>query len=80
MEDVDWIRLAQDRGRRRAVANTVKNHRVLASRSWLVRGKVNIVRYTSKNSYPLVQNLTVIQLIMKLTTFYEWEESAMCSQ
>jgi hypothetical protein len=33
---VEWIQLAQHRGRRRAVVNAVMNLRVLASRSWLV--------------------------------------------
>jgi hypothetical protein len=32
-ESVDWIQLAQDRGRWRAVVNTVMNLRVLAPRS-----------------------------------------------
>jgi hypothetical protein len=31
--DVDWIRLAQDRGRWRAVVSAVMNRRVLAPRS-----------------------------------------------
>jgi hypothetical protein len=33
---VDWIQLAQDRNRWRAVVNTVMNPRVLAPRSYLV--------------------------------------------
>jgi hypothetical protein len=33
---VEWIQLAQHRGRRRAVVSAVMNLRVLASRSWLV--------------------------------------------
>jgi hypothetical protein len=33
---VDWIRLAQDRDRRRAVVSAVMNLRVLAPRSWLL--------------------------------------------
>jgi hypothetical protein len=33
---VDWIRLAQDRDRQRAVVSAVMNLRVLAPRSWLV--------------------------------------------
>jgi hypothetical protein len=33
---VEWIHLAQDRDRWRAVTNTVMNLRVLAPRSWLV--------------------------------------------
>jgi hypothetical protein len=32
---VDWIRLAQDTGRWRAVVNAAMNLRVLAPRSWL---------------------------------------------
>jgi hypothetical protein len=33
---MDWIRLAQDRDRRRTVVNAVMNLRVLVPRSWLV--------------------------------------------
>jgi hypothetical protein len=33
---VEWIKLAQHRGRWRALVNTVVNMRVLAPRSWLV--------------------------------------------
>jgi hypothetical protein len=33
---VEWIFLAQDRDRRRAVVNTVMNLRVLAPRIWLL--------------------------------------------
>jgi hypothetical protein len=33
LEIVDWIQLAQDRDRRRAVVNTLMNLRVLAPRS-----------------------------------------------
>jgi hypothetical protein len=33
LEGVDWIRLAQDRGRWQAVVSVVMNLRVLASRS-----------------------------------------------
>jgi hypothetical protein len=33
LEGVDWIRLAQDRGRWRAVVSAVMNLRVLAPRS-----------------------------------------------
>jgi hypothetical protein len=33
---VEWIQLAQDRGRLRTLVNTVMNLRVLAPRSWLV--------------------------------------------
>jgi hypothetical protein len=33
---VEWIKLAQDRGRWRAVVNTVMDLRVLAPRSYLV--------------------------------------------
>jgi hypothetical protein len=33
-EDVKWVKLAQDRGRSRAVVNGVMNRRVLAPRSW----------------------------------------------
>jgi hypothetical protein len=33
LRSVDWIRLAQDRDRRRAVVSTVMNLRVLAPRS-----------------------------------------------
>jgi hypothetical protein len=36
---VDWIRLAQDRDRWRAVVSAVMNLGVLAPRSWLVRHK-----------------------------------------
>jgi hypothetical protein len=33
LEDVDWIRLAQDKDQWRAVVSLVMNHRVLAPRS-----------------------------------------------
>jgi hypothetical protein len=33
---VDWIRLAQDRERRRAVVSAVMNFRILAPRSYLI--------------------------------------------
>jgi hypothetical protein len=33
---VEWIHLAQDRARWRAVVNAVMNLRILASRNWLV--------------------------------------------
>jgi hypothetical protein len=33
---VDWIQMAQDRDRWRALVNTVMNLRVLAPRTWLV--------------------------------------------
>jgi hypothetical protein len=33
---VDWIQLAQNRGRWRALVNTVMNLRILAPRIWLV--------------------------------------------
>jgi hypothetical protein len=36
---VDWIQLAQDRDRRRAVVNTAMNHRVLAPRSYLFKSR-----------------------------------------
>jgi predicted nucleotidyltransferase len=32
-EDVKWVQLAQDRGKRRAVVNAVMNRRVMAPRS-----------------------------------------------
>jgi hypothetical protein len=35
-DGVDWIQLAQDRDRWRAVVSAVMNLRVLAPRSWLV--------------------------------------------
>jgi hypothetical protein len=36
LEGVDWIRLAQDRDRWRAVVSDVMNLRILAPRSYLV--------------------------------------------
>jgi hypothetical protein len=39
-EGVEWIQLAQDRGRWRTLVNMVMNVRVLVPRSWLVRSKI----------------------------------------
>jgi hypothetical protein len=36
-ESVEWIQLAQDRGRWQAVVNTMMHLRVLASRSYLLK-------------------------------------------
>jgi hypothetical protein len=39
---VDWIQLAQDRGRWRALVNTAMNLRVLAPRSYLYQVSANV--------------------------------------